>query len=362
MRWATFIVIGIALVDQWHGGHWFRNSVAQVFGQVQLPAAFRGGFLRAQASFDHPILYGTFCAFAGVLFFYGETKLWRGLLWLAICGFGCFLAQSSAPLLAYMLGALLIAYDRVLVAYPWRWKALLTTIGTLVIALMIASEDPMSFLIRHLTFDPQTGFYRLNIWEWGGAEVLNSPLVGIGYRDWIRPSWMGSASVDSMWLGLAMNYGIPMSCLTAGAVFASMRRPAGNVPMNHRTRVGRGLSVVLSLAIFVCFTVAFWGVMWTFLAALTALRTNLGGRPPGAIVRPSRSRPALLARASVRSRSSIAGRDPPTGRDALCADRDSTRNARSHSPRDGVVRAWGRGRERPRDGPVLPGGVGGAAL
>ena len=42
---------------------------------------------------------------------------------------------------------------------------------------------------------PQTAFYRLLIRQYAGAEVMNSPLFGIGLRDWARmPGMVGSAA------------------------------------------------------------------------------------------------------------------------------------------------------------------------
>ena len=73
------------------------------------------------------------------------------------------------------------------------------------------------FFISHFTFDPQTGWYRVAIWDFGTASVLNHPLLGIGLADWERPRWMASDSVDNFWLLTAMRYGIPSLVLLLGS-------------------------------------------------------------------------------------------------------------------------------------------------
>jgi O-antigen ligase len=165
-----------------------------------------------------------------------------------------------------------------LAAFPWRWKLLFAGIALGIAAVMVLSQNPLSFFIRHFTLDPQTGYYRLLIWEFAGAEALQSPLVGIGFREWAHPAWM-SPSIDSLWLGLATTYGLPAAVLFGLAILSSMHRSEPQIPDRYLdpflVRLSHTLSLVLSLAAFVCFTVYFWGAMWTFLGALAALRTNL---------------------------------------------------------------------------------------
>jgi hypothetical protein len=271
-----FIVI-VGAIDHTQHQHWFMNLVSGHLGDPR-GVDFRNGFLRAQATFDHPILYGTFCSFAAILIFYNEKSTARALAYLALCCAGCVLAQSSAPLLSLMAALGMMTYDRVLRAYPWRWKLLVTGIAVGIVALWTVSNNPLSFLIRTFTLDPQTGYFRLLIWEYAGDEVLNSPWIGIGFREWQRPSFMGG-SIDSLWLGLAVTYGIPCSIFVIMMMLLAMRgagprsvRPDLN---SHTARMSSALSMVLSLTIFICFTVFFWGAMWTFLGVLAALRTNL---------------------------------------------------------------------------------------
>ena len=293
IRWfqyATLVVILLAVVDHLTASYWIVNKAAALVHAQQLSPQFRGGLLRGQSIFDHPILFGTYCAFAGVILYFAQSSVIKSLFWFVICGIGCFLAQSSAPLLALILGICVILYDRVMRQYPGRWKLLLSCIVCFIVGLFIVSDKPMSFLIRNFTLDPQTGYYRILIWQFGGDEVLRSPLFGIGFRDWVRASWMGG-SVDTLWLGLAMNYGIPTAVLFGMVLISATRgsrQQQSGVANDFLDQIRLSLSIVISLTIFVCFTVAFWGTMWSFLGALAGLRTNCRREPHSHRI-PSRS-------------------------------------------------------------------------
>jgi MFS family permease len=255
---------------------------------------------------EHPILYGTICAFAFAIIYYGLRNGSRRIWYLALCTFGCVLAMSSAPLLSLFIAIGIIVYDRLLGSYPWRWKLFWYAILLLVVALVVVKDDPVQTLIRNFTLDAQTGFYRLMIWEYAGAEALNSPFVGIGKRDWQRIPGMDS-SVDTIWLVFALQYGIPTSILFGLAMLTSMRRSGPPVPERHLdpylVKMRRGLSITICLAFGVGFTVHLWGVMLTLLGMLMGLRTTLEemrGREIEALL--TRQRQLAAARSSPHRR------------------------------------------------------------
>src|SRR5262249_41143458 len=102
--------------------------------------------------------------------------------------------------------------------YGWRFLWCLFLASYLAIALA-SNQTPIQFYISHFTFDPQTGWYRQLIWEFGSASVLNHPLFGIGFSDWVRSSWM-TTSVDMFWLLNTMRFGIPGGLLLVSSFFA----------------------------------------------------------------------------------------------------------------------------------------------
>jgi hypothetical protein len=166
--------------------------------------------------------------------------------------------------------------------------------------LFLIRNDPIQTLIRHLTIDTQTGFYRLMIWNYAGAEAMNSPWFGIGKGEWRRVPGM-SGSVDTIWLVLALAYGLAVPILFGLAMLTSFKRSGPAIPERYLdpylTRMRRGLTITISLVIFIGFTVHFWGVMFTLLGVLAGLRTTLEemrAREVQGILR-SRRRPPVRA-------------------------------------------------------------------
>ncbi|MCU0826574.1 MAG: O-antigen ligase family protein [Tabrizicola sp.] len=180
----------------------------------------RIGLNRVMAGFEHPILYGLFCAavFGPIL-----AVLNRGLLsWILLVlflGFMTFASLSSAPLLA-------LAIQLGLMAWGWmtggRWWVLVA-LGTLMYVTvdLLSNRTPVTILINYITFDPGTAWTRILIWEYGSAEVWRHPFVGIGMNDWIRPSWLTS-SVDNFWLVVGMRHGAVGAVLVMAALGASL--------------------------------------------------------------------------------------------------------------------------------------------
>jgi len=173
----------------------------------------RMGFSRVQGPFNHSILFGTFCGsmFAlTCLTTKGKLSgISRGVL-TGLVGFSAFLSMSSAPLAGVVFQIALLLWSKVLGGFAARWKLFwaIAFVGYLVVELG-SNQTPAQFYISHFTFDQQTGWYRLWIWEYGSASVANHPIFGIGLRDWARPLWMHGDSVDNFWLLMAMRHGLP---------------------------------------------------------------------------------------------------------------------------------------------------------
>jgi hypothetical protein len=276
---AVFFLVLVALFDSLMGQNFVTDTLGRWTGQPTNETQYRNGLVRARSMLDHPILFGTLCSFAAVILFYGLRSMASRFMGLALCTLGVLLTVSSAPLLALLLAIGIMVYDRLFRTVPSRWRLLLWSIAAVILLLVIVRDDPVRTLIRHLTLDPQTAYYRLLIWDYAGAEALNSPLVGIGHREWARLDWM-SGSVDTIWLSLALTFGIPCSLLLGGTLLASMRQPGPQVPAGcvdpYLVGMRQALSMVLCLAITIGFTVHLWGVMWTLLGSLAGLRMTLG--------------------------------------------------------------------------------------
>ncbi len=103
-------------------GRWI---VYDTFVGVSLTADYRlDGVVRALSTFDHPILFGTFCTVSGIIFLFSERTTSLRMRWSIFCFLGCLSALSSAPLLSFLIGFGVRAYDLLLRQFAWRWMVL----------------------------------------------------------------------------------------------------------------------------------------------------------------------------------------------------------------------------------------------
>ena len=103
--------------------------------------------LRAASTFDHPIAFGTFCAFSAAILLYWERSLLRKCLSVSICFLGCLLSLSSAPLMTFTIALGAYLYDRLLKRFPWRWPLFWSVVGMMFIGIFLAANNPLSWVI-----------------------------------------------------------------------------------------------------------------------------------------------------------------------------------------------------------------------
>ena len=101
----------------------------------------------------------------------------------------------------------------------WKLAAFMGALALLIVH--FASQSGLIYILIRMTFDPQTGYYRLLIWRFGLESIRENPLFGIGYAAYERYEWM-SASVDAHWLLLGVRHGafaaIAFLCLAVMAI------------------------------------------------------------------------------------------------------------------------------------------------
>ncbi|APE27339.1 hypothetical protein [Aurantiacibacter gangjinensis] len=249
-----------------------RPLIADILGKPEpvLVSRVRWGLVRAAGPFPHPILGGVFLATILPLAVY-FTSNWRQLAPAAFVAVSSFFVVSATAVLAFALAAFMMgAYtvqriSRVPVFLLLGLYAIL-----LYLMLSVVSESgPVSFFVRNFTLDPSTGYYRMLIWQYAGAEAVAHPWVGIGLRDWTRQDWMGD-SVDSYWLYLALRYGFPASIASAAVM-------VGTVTLLVKTSGRRSardqylavaLAILLSCVIFSGFSVHLWEGLHTWIIML----------------------------------------------------------------------------------------------
>lgn len=181
--------------------------------RLYTPDYIRAGIMRATNLFEHPILYGTLMA---MFFPFAILLVWRyrqtgDVLKLGGLTVSMILTLSSAPLLSVMFQAL----TGILVRF-WhnaRQFWLSVFFGGLGVAMLIEALSNRGFfgiLISYLTFNPNTGYFRILQWQYTADDIADNLILGVAHHDWTRPywmEWMGN-SIDSFWLLLILQHGL----------------------------------------------------------------------------------------------------------------------------------------------------------
>jgi hypothetical protein len=192
-----------------------------IFPTVEATMMPRNDFWRVQGPFTHSIEFGLFCtsvvALTHLAWGHNRSLASRWFMTGAMAG-TALLSMSSAPLACLFLQVAVMGYNWLFSRFKSRWMILWSVVILGVLVVQFGSNlGAVKFFISNFTFDPQTGWYRIAIWDFGVESVLNHPLLGIGLDDWERPRWMHSSSVDNFWLLTAMRYGIPSVVLLFGS-------------------------------------------------------------------------------------------------------------------------------------------------
>jgi hypothetical protein len=258
--------------------HEMTNAITGYGKDVVGRPDYRLGIRRAAGSMEHPILLGTACMI-GLLCRAGLPRRGR-FFTMGGCAVGLAVSVSSAPLQATILGFGLLLYDRLFRCFRWRWALLFGMLVTIAILSFILFGSPLGFVNQYLIFDPASGFAREFEWQTVGGYIAASPWFGIGFGwDEIAENIGAFASIDSVWLGKALVYGIPCSVLIALTFLGSASLPArgpriGLAPVE--SWLATTLSIIMCLLLFLGFTVYFWGSLWILSALLAGVRAHLG--------------------------------------------------------------------------------------
>jgi hypothetical protein len=243
--------------------------------------AGRLGLARANSTFDHPILFGVFCASAlGLVWFLfnGQRDRWiraAALFAATLC------SVSSAPLLAYFMIVAFIVWERYTRQLANR---VAIAIGIAVAAILtielVSNRSAVEVLISLVALDHWTAYYRILIWQNAAGDIANSPLFGITLNTWTRPAWM-TGSVDSFWLNTALLGGLPTVAFLGIGIVLLMMRVHGQRGYETRDRwtARFGWTATLLALTLQAFTVHYWGSMnslFFFLLGLGAWMTDSG--------------------------------------------------------------------------------------
>jgi hypothetical protein len=240
---------------------------------------YRLGIFRAMGPIDHPILFGIVCAL-GLLLAVASPIRVKGLT-IAACGLGVLLSLSSGPMQGVILGLGLLTYDRMLARYRSRWSLLIGIVALGFGASYAFTASPLAFIAGHLLLDSTSYWIRVFQWNSIGTIVLNSPWVGIAFELPETARRMQSFvldSVDSLWLSLALVYGIPGAILVGLSMVAAACYPVTGRGVNltmEESKLATTLGVSISLVVLLGFTVDFWEASWMFAGLLVGVRAHL---------------------------------------------------------------------------------------
>jgi hypothetical protein len=274
------VIAGICLdgaLDTLTGRYFTQELIATLTGFHKefsggVEDLYRFGLLRAAGPIEHPILFGVI---AGIgLLFSASVRIRRRPFCIAACSMGIIICFSSGPEQSVLMGFGLLIYGRVMAGLRVKWLLVVGGIAAVALTLFMASNRPFGLLFDLVTIDPETAYFRLYIWNMVGPSILDSPWFGV-----IIENIDYQGSVDSVWLVLALLYGIPCSVLVGLSMIGACSLPT-DLARAHlgpiESRAGTVLGVIMAVIIFTGFTVDFWGSVWILVGLLTGLRAHLG--------------------------------------------------------------------------------------
>lgn len=295
-----------------------RPEFSKLFGQIsaysqgdsngflEIKKEFRLGMMRAFSFFSHPILGGLILTSTIILYVNSGIKKWPKYVGIISGMFG-FFALSSATIISIILSFALLAMDKILSHVKlFNWYILISIVLIVGLILEVSSNSGLlKFLIRQ-TLDPQTGYYRIAIWEYGIISIENNPIYGIGYNEYDRPtSLLPSASVDAHFLALGIRDGafVPLAIFFAmiGVLF-SLGSNVGRFS-GHDRMIMFGVNGMLFGLFLASMTVTFFGEGLIWFMAWLGIAASLAQFTPRVFSKP----PAVLPGARGEAISSLGG-------------------------------------------------------
>lgn len=286
LRWIAIFLAPAAIIEALTTKRIYvmlLDPVFQVFGKA--PYEFRLGMSRAQVVFEHPILYGVYVAtFCAPVYMVARAQGYsplRSLIFVSPVLAATFFSLSTGAFLGLILQILFLAWAFIFQKVSSRWMILtaLVALGYIVVS-FLSNRTPFEVFISYLTFNSSTSYMRVLIFTFGMDNVWANPLFGLGLRDWARPSWMYSGSVDNFWLVMAMRYGIPAFltiALAFGASFTTMMRSKPASAAAGLYRNGHVFSLI-GLTIAMC-TVHLWSATFVFMMFMLGAGLWVGDAP-----------------------------------------------------------------------------------
>lgn len=253
-------------------GHHILYDIFKFLGTASPYGAFtmepRMGLIRALGPFEHPILYGVFCASAVALTYYVLGRR-NGLIMRTVKTVPVMLATafslSAGALVAMAIQLGLAGWEYVTQRFRHRWMILASLFGLAWVAVSLTStRSPILVFIDRLTFSVHNAYIRVAIWDYGTASVRNHPVFGIGLNEWARPSWLPT-SIDNFWLVEPVRYGLPAFLFLASAALLILFKLGRAKLEDERHKACRHglLMSLIGVSVAAC-TVHFWNSLFVY--------------------------------------------------------------------------------------------------
>ncbi|RFB81079.1 hypothetical protein [Methylovirgula sp. 4M-Z18] len=283
LKFVIIVLFFCALADRISGQWIIENSLASFVNIVPAGANYREGVVRATATLDHPILLGAFFALASALFIYSNMSTLSRAFFLLVCLFGSYLSLSSVSLMVWCMILGVYLYDQFLSAVSRRWTLFWGATFMFICLIVATTNAPLGWIITHMTWDPESGYFRYLIWNAALERIHESPYIGFAFSP-LNDDILDT-TIDSVWLASALRFGVPMIVwlfLTNLAAIWPTRKIRPDLDdAAFLKRMNTGFAVMLLMFMFIGLTVHFWNYMWVYwalcLGIKTSLRQNLAG-------------------------------------------------------------------------------------
>ena len=279
-RGATLVLLALiclltplVFLESITGVHLFMklaSSQADDFGIGQ-----RMGLTRAFGPFDHPIHLGVFAASLLVISLVPALpRLGRprqpGFLKYGVI-ISTMSSMSSGGLFTLLIQAILLFWERITRRMTSRWIKFLLLFSLLYVSIELTSKrSAVIVVLSYLTFSADTAYNRAMIFDWGMDNLRMSPVMGIGFNDWIRPEWVFSSSMDNFWLVQAVTYGVPGFILLAFSTWLMLVTDWKNLAVRVR-RLRTAWTMSMLGLIFAATTVHLWNSLYIFFAFMLGM-------------------------------------------------------------------------------------------
>jgi len=168
------IVLGMAVFtvpESLTGTHFIREAARDAFGGPPLAIIKdRLSLTRAFGPFEHPILYGVFCATVFSLSIYVLTyrtnESWRTILRSGIIVLATAASISAGAFVALLVQLSLVIWERLtrLIAKRWLILGCLLVMAWIMVDI-VSNRSPIPVALNYITFNPTTAYNRMLIWD-----------------------------------------------------------------------------------------------------------------------------------------------------------------------------------------------------